>query len=399
MKLIYRAITLAGKPVRGVIEAKNPREAASFLRARELVPTVITEKKEKGILGLFSKKPGFSDLVFFTRQLSSMLASGLTLVQALNILKDQVQKEGMQEITQGIINDIDEGKPFSSAVARYTNLFSPIYVSLIKAAETSGILDTVLLRLADNLEKEQKLKSTIKSALTYPAIIVIGMILVMFVMMIFVIPQLNTLYQSLDIPLPLPTKIVIGLSSFVTMFWPLVLGFVFLLFFFYRRWNRTSSARLLIDDWKLRIPIFGKLIKQTILAEFTRTLGLLVGTGTLVVEALNQASDVAGNVLYKNAIVGVSKRVEKGVSIGDAMSAYPLFPLIIIQMVRIGEQTGKLDESLLRASEYFEREVEQSVKTLTTAMEPFIMVILGLGVAFLIISIITPIYNLTSSIQ
>lgn len=399
MRLLYKAVTRDGKKVRGLIEAKDANEAASFLRSKELLPTHITQKTERGILSIFTQKAKSSDLVFFTRQLSSMLASGLTLMQSLSILKDQVQNEAMIEIVSGIIIDIDEGKTFSAALAKYPKFFSQIYISLIKAGEASGLLDKVLLRLADNLEKQQKLKSTVKGALMYPSIVIAGIIAVMFIMMIFVIPQLNTLYKSLNIDLPLSTKIVVGISNFIIVFWPLVFGFFALLLFLFRRWRKTESGQLIFDDFVLKLPVFGKLIRQSILTEFARTFGLLVGTGTLVVEALNQTSDVAGNILYKNAIIGVSKRVEKGITIGDAMSVYSLFPPILVQTVRIGEQTGKLDESLMRVSEYFEREVEQSVKTLTTAMEPFIMIVLGLGVAFLVFSIITPIYSLVSSIQ
>lgn len=399
MRLLYKAVTRDGKKVRGLIEAKDINEAAAFLRAKELLPTHITQKQEKGFFLLFAPKAKSSDLVFFTRQLSSMLASGLTLTQSLNILKDQVQNEAMIEIVSGIIVDIDEGKTFSAALGKYPNFFSQIYASLIKAGESSGLLDKVLLRLADNLEKQQKLKSTVKGALMYPSIVIAGIFAVMLIMMIFVIPKLNELYISLNVSLPTSTKIVVGISNFILVFWPLVFGLFMLLLFLFRRWRKTESGGLLFDDFMLRLPVFGKLIKQSILTEFARTFGLLVGTGTLVVEALNQTADVAGNTLYKNAILGVSKRVEKGITIGDAMSAYSLFPQILVQTVRIGEQTGKLDESLIRVSEYFEREVEQSVKTLTTAMEPIIMIILGLGVAFLVFSIITPIYSLVSSIQ
>lgn len=401
MKLSYRAVTREGKSVRGVIEAKDIKEAAAYLRTRELLPLQISPKKNKGAWAIFPflNKVGSSNLVFFTRQLSSMLSSGLTLMQSLNILKDQVQNEGMAEIINGIIVDIEEGKPFSIAISKYPQLFSPVYISLIRASETSGLLDKVLGRLADNLEKQQKLKSTIRGALLYPAIVVIGMIAVMVLMMIFVIPQLSVLYQNLNVPLPLPTRIVMGISNIMTTFWPFLIGFFVLIVFLYRRWYKTMEGKLVVDNLLLRIPIFGKLTSQSILTEFTRTFGLLVGSGTLVIEALNRSSDVAGNIIYKNAIVDLASRVEKGVTIRDAMSQHALFPPILVEMVSVGEQTGKLDESLLRVSDYFEREVEQTVKTLTTAMEPFIMVALGAAVAFLIISVITPIYNLTSSIQ
>ncbi|MCL5438447.1 MAG: type II secretion system F family protein [Patescibacteria group bacterium] len=398
MKLSYKAVTREGKIVRGIIDAKDIGEAASYLRSKEILPIKISESKNSNLFSSF-RKTSTSDLVFFTRQLSSMLASGLTLMQALNILKDQMKNPFMSEIVQDIIADIEDGKSFSIAISKHPELFSSIYVSLIKASETSGLLDKVLLRLADNLEKQQKLKGTIKGALMYPAIVVTGMIVVMFIMMIFVIPQLSVLYQNLNIPLPLPTLIVVGISNILIKFWPVVIIMAVLGFIFFRRWRKTEVGQLMIDNFVLKMPIFGNLIRETILAEFTRTLGLLIGTGTLVVEALNQAATTANNVHYKNAIIGVSEHVEKGVTISDAMAFYPLFPQMVTQMVSIGEKTGKLDESLMRVSEYYEREVDQSVKNLTTAMEPIIMVILGVGVAFLIISVITPIYNLTSSIQ
>ncbi len=399
MKLSYKAVGQDGKQLQGIIEAKSKQEAVSYLRTNNFTPIDIIEKNEAGILGSFPllHRVSSNDLVFFTRQLASMIVSGLTLIQSLHILRDQVQNPEMKETISGIILDVEEGKTLSSALERHPRIFFPIYISLIKAAESSGLMDKVLVRLADNLEEREKLKSTVKSALTYPIIVVIGMILVMGVMMIFVIPQLNSLYESLNIELPITTKIVIGISNFVANFWPLVLGVIGLSIFLFNRWHKTESGRLIMDDLILKMPVVGKLIKESILVEFTRTFGLLVGTGNLVVDALNQSASVAGNIIYKNAIENVAHRVEKGITIGDAMNAYPLFPPILVQMVRIGEQTGKLDESLTKVSEYFEREVNLTVKTLTTAIEPIIMVFLGIGVGFLIISIITPIYNLVSS--
>ncbi len=401
MKLSYKATTQDGKIQQGEIDAKDINEAVFYLRNKDLVPISVVEQKESKftVNDLLKSRASGNDLVLFTRQMSSILASGLTLMQALLILKDQIQNPAMKEIVNGIISEVQEGKSFHEAIAKYPKVFSSIYVSLITAGESSGFLDKILSRLADNLEKDQKLKSTISSALLYPVIVVILMVVVMVIMMIFVVPQLTGLYSNLNIPLPFATQVVIGLSGFVTNFWPLVLGMIALGAILYRRWVSTDSGQLLRDELALRIPLFGNLIELSILTEFSRTFGLLVGAGTLVVQSLIETADVAGNKVYKNAIVDVSKRVEKGITIGDAMSTYGIFPPILVQMVRIGEQTGKLDESLLKVSEYFERELEGKVKGLTTALEPFIMIVLGIGVAFLIVSIITPIYNLTSSIQ
>jgi len=401
MKLAYKATTTDGKIQQGVMDAKDINEAAFYIRNKGLLLISIVEQKESSfnISKLLQPRVTGNDLVIFTRQLSSILASGLTLMQALLILKDQIQNPAMKDLVNKLIAEVQEGKSFHEAISKFPNVFSSIYVSLITAGESSGFLDKILDRLADNLEKDQKLKSTISSALLYPVIIVILMIVVMVIMMIFVIPQLTGLYNNLNVPLPFATLVVIGLSNFVTNFWPLVLGVIILMVFLYRRWVSTDSGQLLRDDLVLRIPIFGNLITLSILTEFSRTFGLLVGAGTLVVESLIETAGVAGNRVYKNSIVDISKRVEKGITIGDAMSTYSYFPPILVQMVRIGEQTGKLDESLLKVSEYFERDLETKVKGLTTALEPFIMIVLGVGVAFLIVSVITPIYNLTSSIQ
>jgi type IV pilus assembly protein PilC len=400
MRLRYKAITKEGKVSQGLLDAKDIGETAGYLRARGLVPISITRIDNQFWTSLpFFNAVKSTDLIIFTRQLSSMLASGLTLMRALEILKEQVTTQTLVEVITSIIADVQEGKTFAQAIEKYPKVFSHIYVSIIKAGEESGLLDKVLLRLADNLEKQSKLKGTVKSALMYPAIVIIMMAGVMVVMMVFVLPQLTVLYKNLGVGLPLPTQIVVGFSNIVITFWPIILVGFALFMVFYSKWSKTTDGRLVIDSLMLKLPIFGKLIEQSILAEFARTLGLLVGTGTLVVDALLETAETTGNINYKNAITSVSKQVEKGVSVGDALAYYPLFPPLLIQLVRIGEQTGKVDETLGKASEYFEREVDGKVKTLTTAMEPFIMIVLGVGVAFLIISVITPIYSLISSIQ
>lgn len=399
MVLLYKAATHEGKIVRGIIEAKDIKEAASYLRSHKLLPISIDEHKDNPLSAFFTYGGRITqaDLSFFTRQIASMLNSGLTLVQSLNILRNQIKKKEMTDVINQITSSIEGGSTFSQAVASHPKLFSPIYISLIKAGETSGLLDNVMSRLADNLEKEEKLKSQIKGALMYPAIVVIMMIVVVFIMMLFVFPQLNNLYESLSIDLPFTTKILVSLSDFTVQFWPIIIigmaGGVFL----FRKWYRTKSGKKQFDTVILRIPIFGKIIQFRILTEFSRTLGILVGSGGPVVGSLSQSKEVTGNVLYEEAIARIAKQVEKGVAIGEAFGASTLFPPLLVQMIRVGEQTGKLDENLTRASNYFEREVEQSVKTLTTAMEPFIMAVLGLGVAFLLIAVITPIYKISSS--
>jgi type IV pilus assembly protein PilC len=401
MRLYYKAVTQNGKPIQGFIESKDIKEAARYLRKHQLIPVQIVPPGQLGagrFLHIF-KRSSMKDIIFFTRQIASMLSSGLTLMQSLIIMKEQMKTSAMADTVQSIVADVENGKTLSMAIDKYPGTFTPIYISLIKTGESSGLLDKILTRLADNLEKQEALRQTIKGALLYPIVVIIMMVLVTIVMMVFVIPQLSVLYSNLNIELPLQTRIVVGLSNFVSQFWFIAIFFPAGGVYAFRKWYSKDSGKRLVDKYLLKIPVLGRLLSQTMMAEFSRTFGMLVGSGSLVVDSLVKSGDVVGNIHYKDAIVAVSKRVEKGVTVSDSLSASPLFPAYLVQMIKIGEQTGKLDESLIKASEYYEREVNQTVKTLTTLMEPIIMVLLALGVGFLIFAVITPIYSLLSSIQ
>ncbi len=401
MRLRYKAVSQDGKKVRGFVEAKEIKDAAYYLRQRNLIPIQISKEAEYELLKKvpFVNKTKSKDLILFTRQLSSMLASGLTLIKSLEILKEQSNNKYLQETIGGILLDLEEGKSFSDSIAKYPDVFPQIYVSLVKAGESSGLLDKIFLRLATNLEKQHKLKNTVRGALIYPVIVISLMVIVMLILMVFVIPELSKLYDSLGVTLPFVTRVVVGISGVVGKIWFLLVGLFAVFVYGFLRWKRTPTGKEIYDRNILRFPLFGKIIKQTILTEFSRTFGLLVGTGTLIVDALNQSAGVTGNFVYDKSIREISKRVEKGVPVGEAMSSYSYFPPLLIQLVKVGEETGKMDENLLKASEYFEEEVNQAVKTLTTAMEPFIMIVLGIGVGFLVFSVITPIYSILNAVQ
>ena len=251
MRLQYKAATKEGKIEQGVIDASDINEAAQYLRSKDLTPIHIIKEEDSPMAKIFpmTKKVKTNDLVLFTRQLSSMLASGLTLMKALSILKDQMQNAAMVEVVNSLINDVEEGKTLSTSMAKYPKVFSPIYVSLIKAGEVSGLLDKVLLRLADNLEKQQKLRGTIKGALMYPVIVVVLMGAVMGVMMIFVIPQLTSLYQNLNVPLPFTTQVVIGISNFMSSFWfIIILGVIFILWALFSHHEDSSNDEEITEE-------------------------------------------------------------------------------------------------------------------------------------------------------
>jgi len=268
---------------------------------------------------------------------------------------------------------------------------------LVKSGEVGGVLDTVLVKLADSLEKQQEFKGKVKGALIYPAIIVIGMVIVAFIMMIFVIPRLTSLYDEFNAELPLPTRILIGVSNAVIKYWPITLAFLATTIYSFQAYRKTKVGRLKTDQMIFKIPIVGQLSREVILTELTSTLSLMVGAGVSILEGLNITSEVVSNVVIGNALKDVSNQVEKGFPVSFAFAKHPdAFPFILSQMVAVGEETGKMEEVLNKVSHVFEVESDQKVKSLTAAVEPIVMVLLGLGVGFLVIAIILPIYNLTS---
>ncbi len=400
MEYTYLAVDKTGAKQKGKLEANDQKEVVEYLRSKELTPLHIKniEKNTSTILNYFNRIKT-ADVVVFTRQLSSMIVTGLTVIESLTILKQQSNKPQMQKMVNEIIASVSEGNTLSQSLANYPNVFSGVYIALIRAAEEGGILDKVLSRLADNLEKSEEVSKKVKSALFYPGIIVSGVIIVIVLMNLFVIPQMGTLYESLDLELPLMTRIVLTGSKLTTILLPfsgiaLVAGF-----FGFQRFKKSQIGIRTIDKIRMKAPVFGQITKLSSLDEISRTISLLVNSGTSLIGAIAIAGDVSGNIYYKEALQRAGALVEKGIGFSVALENQNIFPPIMIQMVKVGESTGKIDESLLKVSEYFERDLELRVKTLTTAIEPILIIILGVSVAFLIISVITPIYSLVSQIQ
>lgn len=400
MEFIYTGVDKNSIKQKGRLEANSDKEVVDFLRSKNITPLSVRKAEQMGREIL----PGFNtiksqDIALFTRQLSSMITTGLTLVEALSILKQQKNKPKMQRLIDDLLSQLSEGVPFSEALSQHKYAFSDVYVALIRAAEKGGLLDKILARIADNIEKSEDLKKRIKSAMLYPSIVVAGVIIVIVVMNIFVIPQLGSLYENLNVELPVSTKIVLGISKIFTIFYPvLIIGAIAFIIVF-QRFKRTEKGVKIIDKTKLGLPVLGAIFTLSILDEFTRTLSLLISSGASIIESLVITSNVANNYWYKNAILSSSTLVEKGASLSDALSLQKIFPPMVIQMVRVGESTGKIDESLLKISEYFERDLDIKVRTLTSAIEPILIIVLGISVAFLILSVITPIYSLISQIQ
>lgn len=394
----YQARDVNGKPYKGIVEAQDQRQAARVLREKELYPFSIDDQSGNPLAQaneLFAKRVKFGDLTLFTRQLSTMFTAGLQLTDSLVLLRHQVSP-GLAEVVSDLLTAVEGGSSLSSAMAKHPEVFSKVYVALVRTGESSGLLDEVLARLADNLEKEQEFRSKVKGAMIYPIIIICGMAAVITIMMVFVIPRMTQLYQDFGAKLPLPTEILISFSTIVSTLWWLWIVLAAGGFYAYKTYAATKSGRRNLDNLALRIPIIGGLGRMMILTEFTRTLSLLIGAGVSMIEALNIVAEAMGNVLFEDAVRSASGQVEKGFPLAYALAQTEVFPPIVTQMVSVGEETGKVGEVLGKLSRYFENESENLVKGLTSAIEPLIIIVLGIGVAFLVVSIILPIYSLTS---
>ena len=397
-RFIYKAKDKVGKLVTGEVESVNEVSAAKLVHSKGLLVLSIKTAFENPITFLKNLKNKItpSDVSTFTRQLATMVAAGLPITESLIILKSQ-SKGSMEKIISQILADIEGGESMSKAFIKHPNIFSPTYIALIKSGEAGGVLDIVLVKLADSLEKQIEFKGKVKGALIYPTIIAIGMVLVSFIMMIFVIPKLTSLYSEFNAVLPLPTRILIGMSNIVIKFWPVTFGALLFGFFGLRAYRDTPDGKYYTDELKFKIPIIGELQKQVVLTELTSTFSLMTGAGVSILEGLNITAGVVENAVMSSALKDVSAQVEKGFPVSFAFAKHPdVFPFILSQMIAVGEETGKMEEVLSKVSHVFETESDQKVKTLTASIEPIVMVLLGLGVGFLVISIILPIYNLTS---
>lgn len=397
----YKAKESTGKLVTGMVEAPNKETAARLLHDKQLFVIIVHESRGKfdaSSMIRFQRVP-FGEIVNFTRQIATMVVAGLSLPEALSILRAQTTNPLFSSIIMDIEHQIVSGGNFGDALAKYPQHFSPIYIALVRAGESSGQLDQVLARLAESMEAQREFRSKVSGAMIYPVIILVGMTVVIMIMMTVVIPKLTELYKDFGVDLPFSTQLLIGMSSFFVHWWWLVIAAAVGGFIGFNRWKTTKTGQFVLDSIMLRIPLFGELQKKIILVEFTRTLSMLITSGIRLLDALEILKDALGNVLFRNAIVEISKKVERGFPLGDTFAQYPVFPPIVSQMMKVGEETGKLDDTLLKLSHYFQSESENLVKGLTTALEPIIMVVLGVGVGFIVISVITPIYNLTNQFK
>lgn len=392
----YKAKNEHGETVQGKVEARQLQQASSILRERGLLVITIKELNEQAsMFGSIFSRVTQNDIVGFTRQLSTMITAGLSLIDALTILERQ-SKPAMRKMIGELIQEVEGGSSFSTALSQQP-VFGRIYYNLVKAGELAGVLAEVLKRLADNLESQKEFRGKVRGALIYPAIVLIAMVVVAVLMMIFVIPQLTEMYKDFGAELPFITQILITVSELMRKFWFVLILVPFAGAYGLKKWRATDLGAHRFDMMMLKLPVFGKLQQKIILTEFARTMALLLGAGISLLEALEIVADGIDNIVYRDALKEAYVYVEKGSALSVALEKHSIFPVLLPQMIAVGEETGQMDEVLQKVSAYFASETEQAVKTLATSLEPMIMVILGIGVGFLIMAIVLPIYSLTSS--
>lgn len=388
-----------GEPKSGVIEAINIRQASGLLHERGMVVIKLIPKRRglNPVEILNSLRPvSLNEMSSFTRQLATMVSSGLSLVDTLNLLERQTENPKLKQAISQVIRDVQSGSSLSNSMSKQSKVFSKTYVSMVRAAESSGSLDLVLNKLAESLEREREFSSKVVGAMIYPSILIGVTILVVILVSTFVLPKLKDLFTSSNVTLPLATVILLGFSDLMSKIWIVfVVGFVVVLIFL-RRLHNVGQLRRYYDFVFMNLPYLGDINKNFSLSQATRTLGLLVGSGVPIIDALKTSADVAINTFHKEALSEVATTVEKGIPLNVPLSKNPLFPPVIGQMVAVGEETGKLEEVLVRIADYFEVEAEHRVRNFTTALEPIIVILLAIGVLFILIAVVLPLYKITT---
>jgi type IV pilus assembly protein PilC len=384
---------------KGELEGPNETAIRAYLRQQQIIPTKITAmgKELKITIPFIKKKVKKKSLAIFTRQLATMIDAGLPLVQSLDILAQQEASEIFQEIIRTIKNEVESGATLAAALQKHPRVFDNMYVNLVVAAEEAGTLDVILGRLATHIEKMEALKKKIKSAMVYPAMIVTVAIGVTIVLMVFVVPVFEKLFAGIGQSLPLPTQIVVSISRLFKSYLPIFIVFVVIVSIMANRYYKTEQGRKKIDDLLLKTPIFGELIRKVAVSRFARTLATLVTSGVPILEGLNIVAGASGNKIVEEAILKGRTSISQGQTIAEPLTESGVFPMMVTQMIAVGETTGSLELMLTKIADFYDEEVDVAVATLSSMLEPVLMIFLGVIVGGLVISMYLPIFKMASA--
>jgi type IV pilus assembly protein PilC len=396
----YRGVNKTGSTVAGERAAASKAEVAAMLRRENINVSKLSEKGKEFSVPTFGTGVDSKELAIFTRQFSVMIDAGLPLVQCLEILAGQQENKSFQKILNGVRGSVEGGATLSTSMKQFDKVFDPLYYNMVEAGETGGILDTILQRLSTYIEKNVKLKRAVKSAMIYPVSVLGIAALVITLLLWKVVPIFVTLFNGLDVDLPLPTRIVIGLSNFVGSIYG---GIILVLFIAscvaLKVWYGTPQGRMVLDHVLLKIPMVGILLRKIAVARFTRTLGTLISSGVPILEGLDITARTSGNAVVERAITQTRKAVEAGRSLVDPLKETDVFPGMVTQMIGVGEQTGAMDAMLQKIADFYEDEVDAAVKDLLTALEPIMIVFLGVVVGGIVISMYLPLFSLINKLS
>jgi type IV pilus assembly protein PilC len=387
--------TRQGNVQKGELAANSKDEVFALLRKQNILPINVSAKPREIKLKFGAPKVTDKDIVILTRQLATMIDAGLPLVQCLDILGSQTENESLAKVVTQVRSDVESGSTFADALKKHPKIFDNLYVNMVAAGEAGGILDTILQRLAVYMEKFAKIKKQIKSAMIYPSVILFVAVTVVALLMVIVVPMLGAMFAESGQLLPLPTRIVIGISNFLKGWGGLVLLLSIISFVVaFVQWRKTENGLRLTDALALKVPVMGDLIRKVAVAKFTRTLGTLLTSGVPILEGLLIVARTAGNKIVEEAIVSTRQSVSEGKTLAEPLSKFAVFPPMVNQMIAVGEATGALDNMLTKIADFYDDEVDGAVATLTSMLEPMLMIFLGVTVGFVIVAMYMPIFQM-----
>ncbi len=399
----YRVRTREGRIVTGKMEADGEGAVATRLRAQGFIPVQISKEgrvSAKTELHIFPQRVKLKDLAVFSRQFATMINSGLSLLRTLNILSEQTENPLLAKTIGLLRDDVEKGSSLSGAMSKHPKVFSVLFVAMVRAGETGGQLDTVLMRVADNYEADYKLRQKVKSAMTYPVVVAGIAVMLLTVMLLFIVPTFANMFEGLGGELPLPTKILLVLSNQAKIILPLFIIGSIVGFIVYKRLRAgNQKARLRFDSAKLKIPIFGDLFQKVAVSRFTRTLALLLRAGVPVLQALDIVADSTGNEVLAEAARDVKESVRSGESMSGPLAKHSVFPPMVVQMIAVGEDTGALDAMLDKVSDFYDQEVESTTESLTSLIEPIMIAVLGGIVGGMVIALYMPMFKIFDLIK
>jgi type IV pilus assembly protein PilC len=398
---VFRAIDVAGIPSRGEVEAESKQAVTDQLKARGLIVLDIDSKRSSKELTLqFLQRVKLRDLAVLTRQLATMITSGVTILRALYVLEGQTESKLLRETLTKVRKDVEAGLALSDALERHPKVFSPLYVAMIRSGETGGMLEDSLQRISDQLEKEDALRRQVRAAMVYPAVVVTFALAVMLALVAFIVPVFAKVFKDFGGKLPALTQFTVGLSHLVTQRWYLLILFTGGAVFGFIKWKKSEWGRPQWDTLKLRVPLkIGDTVQKVALARWSRTFSALVSSGVPILQAIDIVGQTAGNAVVERSMGQVTDSVKRGGTIAAPLKGVPVFPAMVVDMISVGEETGALDTMLTKVADFYEEEVNAAVKAITSILEPVMIIVVGGMVGFVVISMYLPLFKVYDQIK